>query len=287
MARALLASTIAMAIFASLARAQTVPPPPPPATAEPATPVHATVSDTSDEVSLRSGETVRGVIAEYAPDGAVTIRTTSGEVRVYPSEAVRSVVLAEARASAAPPPPVVPVAAQPTVRRARVHFVASSGTPLDLHVETGAFVPVSPEDTARLGTTYLRTRFRHLCRTPCDASALAGAQLFGVGADDGAAPVPASSLVRVVDGATIEASMEDRSATRTIGVVVSIVGAVVGAGLAIAAIVERDDPEAATTLAVSAGLVAIGSAGVGAVMMLQDDDVSVRALHAGRPRSVP
>ncbi|NOY90173.1 MAG: hypothetical protein GXP55_03110 [Deltaproteobacteria bacterium] len=232
-----------------------------------------------DQVVLRSGETLRGVVAEYAPDGALTLVLPSGETRELEANEVGSVVTAEARndvASARETPR--PVASNPrsAAPRVRVRLRSDDGSPLAYSIEAYAYRPQTVgAGQGRRTSTSLLTGYRFLCRTPCEALLPRGAQLFGV-ARPGEDPVMADALTLIHGPTTVVAHLQDRSSTRMLGLAIAIVGAAAGAALGVVAGFQ-DNSTSRFRLIGAGALVAVNFALVGGILMWLPDRAQVSA----------
>ncbi|MBX3271756.1 MAG: hypothetical protein KF729_15925 [Sandaracinaceae bacterium] len=214
-----------------------------------------------DVVTLRDGRTLRGLVERYEPEGRVVITTASGETLELAADEVRAVELATVDRPAAPPalddePPPV-----------RVRFVAHP--PLELHLEVGAYALAAGQPGS---FDVLPWRFRALCRTPCEATVPAGAQLFGVSRAAGDSPQPAARRLAFDDGAEVHVRFDDREDARIGGLIALIVGPLLGLVAAVIGLAMGEEP-----LVASGVLGAVVAASVALPFVFWEDGVELTA----------
>ncbi len=182
-----------------------------------------------DEVRLRDGSMIRGVIVEKSADGEVTLQLASGETRHY---APTDIVFAGPIGGGAVPLPAAPTpATDASEPSASVHLEAN--TPgLRVHVsESRSTIRVGVNGSMMTGNNaFLLTgeSFRPLCVAPCDASLHLGSQRVAVTAADDAPLVVVSNPVDVRPGGKYMIDFESKADTRSTGTALMWIGALGG-----------------------------------------------------------
>ncbi len=207
-----------------------------------------------DIVQLTNGGMLRGTISEYVPESHVLIVLPSGEERrvdaadvayAGPAESAPSRSPTAASEPSAPPGPVAvspPVPA--TAPSHPVHF-ESERDGLDIHhvVATGRLLNVRASGGhAEVWEEHIPI-YDRLCTVPCNVPMQAGSYELGV-STGGNIWQPEQASLHVSGQTDVMVRWTDRSTTRWVGALVSLIGGIGGAALVpvgAAELIDTDD----------------------------------------------
>jgi hypothetical protein len=177
---------------------------------------------------------IRGTISELIAGDKVTIVTLGGETRSYPMGQVKfagpAARMSEATEPPKPPPPEAAPPSSETKSGDPRPMVTVRGQEARLKLG-GAGLTFHRPSASAIGTGGIAKGYEVMCSAPCEVSMPAGSYRFAL-SRDGGIPTESPDAVTVPPGeSSVDAELVDRSGTRTLGLVVGVGGAVLGAAI--------------------------------------------------------